>query len=206
MPGTFPAIKGKSGCATGEMSKHIGVVLNGKGAMPPFGGSLDNIDLAAVITYQRNAFGNDMGDFVHPSKVKSYTAGASAAEEEGDDDEEAAAQVQDSDGAKSGNTGASATNGKEVYNTNCASCHQANGQGVPGTFPAIKGSPIATGEKSKHIDVVLNGAGETMPGFDDILEPDELAAVITYQRNAFGNDMGDSVNISEIEVLLGDEE
>ena len=181
------------------------MVLNGKGAaMPPFGGSLDAVDLAAVITYQRNAFGNDMGDFVHPSKVKSYTADVSMVDDEGD--EKAATQAPGNDGTKSGNTETLAANGEEVYNTSCASCHQANGQGVPGTFPAIKGSPIVTGEKSKHIDVVLNGSGEMMPAFGDILEAEELAAVITYQRNAFGNDIGDSVNISEIEALLGDKE
>ncbi len=206
IPGTFPAIKG-SPVATGNMSKHIDVVLNGKGGtMPPFGGSLDVVDLAAVITYQRNAFGNDMGDFVHPSNVKSYSVDASVAEDKGGDNEKSPGQVQDSDEAKPVNTETLTVNGEEVYNTSCASCHQANGQGVPGTFPSIKGSPVATGEKSKHIDVVLNGVGEMMPAFGNILEPEELAAVITYQRNAFGNDMGGSVNSSEFEALLDGEE
>lgn len=96
--------------------------------------------------------------------------------------------------------------GQEVYNTNCASCHQANGEGIPGTFPAIKGSPVVTGEMSGHIEVVLSGKGEMMPPFNDILDAVDLAAVITYQRNAFGNDMSDSVQPSEIKTLLDDVE
>jgi len=204
IPGAFPAIKG-SPIVTGKMSKHIDVVLNGKGEkMPPFGRSLADVELAGVITYQRNAFGNNMGDFVHPSKVKNFTTDASVPVSRGDD-AGVLSQVEGDDGTKSESADILTASGEEVYNTNCAGCHQANGQGIPGTFPPIKGSPVATGEKSKHIDVVLNGKGEMMPAFGGILEADELAAVITYQRNAFGNDMGDSVTISDIEPFLGGE-
>lgn len=100
------------------------------------------------------------------------------------------------------------TLGETVYNANCSSCHQINGEGVPGTFPAMKGSPVATGEMETHINVVLKGKGEMMPAFGDILDPVDLAAVITYERNAFGNDKGDSVQPSEINTLIeqsGDE-
>ncbi|MEE9397926.1 MAG: cytochrome c oxidase subunit II [Methylococcales bacterium] len=98
------------------------------------------------------------------------------------------------------------TRGEEVYNGNCASCHQAGGEGVPGTFPAIKGSAVAMGDLEKHIDVVLNGAGTMMPGFSSMLPADDLAAVITFQRNALGNNVGDSVQPSAIKPLLGDED
>lgn len=82
--------------------------------------------------------------------------------------------------------------GEKVYTTYCAACHQPNGQGVPGAFPAIAGSPIAMGDVSLHLDRVING-GVGMPPFGEQLTPVQTAAVITYQRNAFGNNMGDIV-------------
>jgi len=82
--------------------------------------------------------------------------------------------------------------GEAVYAQHCATCHQADGKGLPPTFPAIAGSPIATGEVSAHINRVVNGGG-AMPPFGEQLTPVELAAVVTFQRNAFGNQMGDIV-------------
>ena len=84
--------------------------------------------------------------------------------------------------------------GKEVYDRSCAACHQANGEGVPPTFPAIKGSPIATGDIQAHLDVIVNGVqGTAMQAFGNQLNEVDLAAVTTYQRNAFGNETGDVV-------------
>ena len=81
------------------------------------------------------------------------------------------------------------TEGKKVYGTHCAVCHQANGKGLPPPFPAIAGSQIATGPLEPHIDIVLNGkAGSAMQAFKDQLNVKELAAVLTYQRHAWGND------------------
>ena len=89
--------------------------------------------------------------------------------------------------------------GEPVYNTNCAACHQANGQGIPGVFPPIAGSAIATGEISAHVNIVLNGKSDTaMQAFGEQLGDADLAAVITYQRNAFGNDAGDLIQPSAI--------
>lgn len=82
--------------------------------------------------------------------------------------------------------------GKAVYDKLCAACHQPNGQGMPPTFPAIAGSPIANGEISGHLNRVING-GQGMPPFGEQLTPVEAAAVITFQRNAFGNKTGDIV-------------
>ncbi|WXU00538.1 MAG: hypothetical protein Ctma_1263 [Catillopecten margaritatus gill symbiont] len=75
--------------------------------------------------------------------------------------------------------------GKAVYNTNCASCHKADGSGLPPVFPAMKGSAIANGPASVHTNIVLNGKA-AMPQFKALGDSD-LAAVITYERNAFGN-------------------
>lgn len=91
--------------------------------------------------------------------------------------------------------------GKEVYDTACAACHQVNGQGVPGAFPAIAGSVIATGGVDSHMDMVINGSrnNPAMQAFGEQLSEAQLAAVITFQRNSFGNNMGDS--LQPIDVL-----
>ncbi|MDN2482576.1 cytochrome c oxidase subunit II [Vibrio agarivorans] len=89
--------------------------------------------------------------------------------------------------------------GESVYAARCAVCHQANGEGVTGAFPAIKGSAIATGDLDAHIDIIVNGrAGTAMQAFANQLTEQEIAAVITYQRNAWGNDTGDTIQASDI--------
>ena len=90
--------------------------------------------------------------------------------------------------------------GEQVYGKNCAACHQPNGQGVPGVFPGIAGSAVATGPLAEHLNIGVNGvAGTAMQAFGDQLSEADMAAVITYQRNAFGNNTGDS--IQPIDVL-----
>ncbi|WP_428243594.1 cytochrome c oxidase subunit II [Gynuella sp.] len=84
--------------------------------------------------------------------------------------------------------------GEKVYGQFCVACHQVNGMGVEGAFPALKGSLIATGDINKHIDTVLHGVnGTAMQAFEKQLSEVDLAAVITYERNAWGNNMGDMV-------------
>lgn len=92
------------------------------------------------------------------------------------------------------------TKGEEVYKSSCAACHQAGGEGVKGTYPPIKGSPVAKGPAGDHVKLVLNGKGQMMPAFGKMLNPVELAAVITYQRNAFGNNVGDLLQPKDIEA------
>lgn len=91
--------------------------------------------------------------------------------------------------------------GEKIYNSTCAACHQANGQGVPGAFPALAGSDIATNpdQLDHHIDVVIHGVdGTAMQAFSNQLTMSELAAVITYERNAWGNDTGDLIQAADI--------
>lgn len=89
--------------------------------------------------------------------------------------------------------------GEPAYNTNCGACHQANGEGIPNVFPGLKGSAIAIGDIAAHIDIVLHGkAGTAMQAFGPQLSDADLAAIITYERNAWGNNTGDMVQPSDV--------
>ncbi len=89
--------------------------------------------------------------------------------------------------------------GQKVYSGTCASCHGVTGQGIPGVFPAISGSPVASGDVKTHINIVLNGkAGTAMQAFGKQFSNSDLAAVITYERNSLGNSTGDIVQPSTI--------
>ncbi len=91
--------------------------------------------------------------------------------------------------------------GKKLYTTHCSTCHQANGQGLPGAFPALAGSPVATGPAEGHLDIVLNGKpGTAMLAFGPQLSNEELAAIITYERNSWGNDTGDEVTAEQVQA------
>lgn len=90
--------------------------------------------------------------------------------------------------------------GERVYAQQCASCHQANGEGLAAAgFPPLKGSAMVTDDLPAHVNVVLKGVpNTTMMAFGGILSDEEAAAVITYERNAWGNDTGDLVEPSDI--------
>ncbi|ATC99925.1 cytochrome c oxidase subunit II [Pseudoalteromonas spongiae UST010723-006] len=97
------------------------------------------------------------------------------------------------------------TLGEQVYMANCAACHQPTGMGLPGVFPALKDSPIALGDVKAHIDIVVHGKPATaMQGYSKMLSLKELAAVVTYERNAWGNNTGDSVQPSDIQESVGE--
>jgi cytochrome c oxidase subunit 2 len=89
--------------------------------------------------------------------------------------------------------------GKGVYGRICAACHQVEGQGVPGVFPALKGSPVTAGPLDAHLAVVLNGRpGTAMVAFGSQLSDADLAAVLTYERSAFGG-VEQAVQPAEVE-------
>ena len=90
-------------------------------------------------------------------------------------------------------------NGEELYNLSCSACHQANGQGLPPAFPSLVDSAVVNGPVAEHIDIVMNGKlGTAMIGFSAQLGDAELAAIINYERNAWGLNSGDTVQASDI--------
>jgi len=92
------------------------------------------------------------------------------------------------------------TEGETLYGSACAACHQVNGQGLAAAgFPALAGSAVATGPVGEHIRIAVHGRpGTAMAAFGPQLSDEQLAAIVTYQRNAWGNDTGDLVTPEEI--------
>jgi cytochrome c oxidase subunit II len=81
--------------------------------------------------------------------------------------------------------------GATIYAANCAACHQPNGKGMPPAFPALEGSKIVAGPPQDQIHIVLNGKpGTAMPPWKQLSDAD-IASVITYTRNSWGNKSGD---------------
>src|SRR5690242_14756861 len=111
---------------------------------------------------------------------------------------EAATVSAGSQGANAGASGATTAAGAKVFSTNCASCHGAQGQGLPGSFPPLASNPVVTGDANKVIGIVLNGLhgsitvnGQTyngmMPAWKGTLSNKDVADVITYIRGSLGN-------------------
>ncbi len=79
--------------------------------------------------------------------------------------------------------------GKKDYEKLCVACHKADGIGMPPVFPALKGSKITVGPVEGHIKRVLDGVpGSAMQAFGAQLSDLEVAAIVTYERNVWGND------------------
>lgn len=101
--------------------------------------------------------------------------------------------------------------GKAAYEKNCAACHQPEGQGLPPAFPALAGSKIVNGPllspegkliPDSHVDRVMNGkTGTAMQAFKATLSDADIAAIITYERNSFGNTKGDMIQPAQIKAL-----
>lgn len=90
--------------------------------------------------------------------------------------------------------------GQGLYNTKCAACHQITGLGLPPAFPALKGSKIATGPIADHLKIVLNGKqGTAMQAWGSLTDL-EIAAIVTYERNAWDNNTGDIVQPTAVKA------
>ncbi|WP_019029273.1 cytochrome c oxidase subunit II [Colwellia piezophila] len=217
LPPAFPALKGSPITTTGSAKEHINIVFNGKAGtgMQGYGKQLSMKQLAAVVTYERNAWGNNTGDVVQASDVKSAVENPSA---EGTAPEATAPVVIETiveetvetiaeetpveDLARVYSHDELMTMGEKVYMKACVACHQPTGTGLPPAFPALKGSVIATGDIAVHLDMVLNGSktNAAMAAFASQLTKTEIAAVVTYERNAWGNNTGDLVQPAAVDA------
>lgn len=90
--------------------------------------------------------------------------------------------------------------GEKIYAANCVACHQPNGKGMPPAFPSLSGSKVVLGPSEEQINVILNGrTGTAMQSFAR-LSNSELAAVITFTRNSFGNSVGKVIQPADVKV------
>jgi cytochrome c oxidase subunit 2 len=101
--------------------------------------------------------------------------------------------------------------GHEIYEKICITCHQEGGKGIPGAFPALAGSKLVNAPflnkdgrliKDGHLDRVMNGKpGTAMQAFKNTLSDTDIAAIVTFERNSFGNSMGDMVQPAQVKAL-----
>ena len=99
--------------------------------------------------------------------------------------------------------------GKDKYDLICSACHKQDGTGLSPLYPALKGSSVAVGTPiSRHINIILNGVpGTAMQPYRDQFTDAEVAALVTYERNAWGNNTNDIIQPSEVaKVRKGDEQ
>ena len=149
------------------------------------GGSFDGVEGLASTDDSSESVAEAVGEF-----VESVVTPVEASEE----------PVAETVSAKTFTKEERMTKGQEVASS-CLACHGSDGKGMPGVFPAIAGSAIATGPVDDHINIVMFGkAGTAMAAFGNQLNDEEIAAVITYQRNAYGNDTGDVVLPTDIKA------
>lgn len=110
-----------------------------------------------------------------------------------------------------GNAGGKELDGVALYAANCQSCHQANGEGLPGAFPSLKGSKIVLNEKpDQMIDIIMNGyTAREKEGFPPMppigrtskLTAEEIAAIVSHERTSWGNN-AKKVTAEEVKSLM----
>jgi mono/diheme cytochrome c family protein len=105
----------------------------------------------------------------------------------------------------------SASDGAVIYLANCSSCHQTNGEGVPGAFPPLAGNPIVTGNPAAVITIVNDGLegrvvvnGEAysgiMPHWKGLITDEQIAAVLTYIRSSWKNHAS-GVSLADVQAV-----
>lgn len=194
-----PSLK-TSSKVTGDINELALLVLGGKAMMPAFSKQLEAHELAEVITYIRDRFGNKKDDEIQPSAIQKLLAGnegsasASVSEEKTDTQENVDVSAKLS-------LDELVAKGETVYASNCQGCHQANGEGLPPMFPALTASAVVTGDIDAQINLMLNGKN-SMPAFGKTLNAVDFAAVLAYTRNKLGNSAGDFKQPSEIQALI----
>ncbi|TFH43954.1 MAG: c-type cytochrome, partial [Lysobacterales bacterium] len=92
--------------------------------------------------------------------------------------------------------------GQDLYGRYCAACHKRDGTGLPPTFPSLASSSVTVGASvARHIDLVLQGVpNSAMQAFTPQLDDEELAAIVTYERNAWGHNTGDLITPAQVQA------
>ncbi len=191
----YPALVGSELVTAEDPSEAIAIVHEGRGQMPAFSDTLEDEEIAAVVSYIRNAWDNN-ASAVSVEQVAQGEAGESAAAEaEATPADATTAEAASEEEQETTTEEAQALTpqdqqlisaGEEVYAIHCASCHQINGQGTS-AFPALDGSGMVTAEDPAGvIQIILHGRGH-MPAFADTLSDQEVAAVTSLIRNAWDN-------------------
>lgn len=104
-----------------------------------------------------------------------------------------------------------ALNGASLYTANCQSCHQANGEGLPGAFPSLKGSKVVMDENNElYVDIIMNGySGRVSEGLGPMpaigttnnLTADEVNAIMNYEKTSWGNN-GKTTSLDDVKKLI----
>jgi mono/diheme cytochrome c family protein len=178
--GVFPSLVG-SEVLLGDPQEVIRLVLHGRGAMPAFETVLSDEQVAAVISHERNSWGNE-AEPVTPEMV----AEVRAPDAEGED-----AEGEATEDAEVTLAAGWEAHGAELYADYCSACHQDEGQGVPregtrGYFPNLAGNAYVVSDPASVIATIVNGRGG-MPSFRSALSSEEIAHVVSHIRTAWGN-------------------
>lgn len=180
----YPALAGSAVVLAAEPVDAITLVLHGQGEMPAFADTLAHQEIAAVLTHIRNTWGQHAAPVTVDQVAQAQNAAATPAAETAA--ETAATPEVDDETATPADTSALINAGEAVYASNCAACHQLHGQGTS-AYPALDGSALVTADDATAtIGIVLHGQGQ-MPAFADLLDDEEVAAVVSYVRNAWEN-------------------
>jgi mono/diheme cytochrome c family protein len=187
--GTFPPLA-DSEFVQGDEHPLIDIVLHGRGAMPPFAGTLGDEAVAAVLTHIRTSWGNE-AEPIEPEQV-AEVRDAEAAEDPAQDDVEPVEVDLPEDWFERGEAG---------YLQFCAACHMAGGEGIAGAFPPLADNAFVQGPADEVIRIILHGRAG-MPGFAGSLDNEQIAHITSYIRNAWDNE-AHLVDAEMVEIVRG---
>jgi len=200
VPGTFPPLAGDPVVNAANPAAHIGAVLHGlsgkvingqkyEAQMPAFADQLSDQQIADIIDHERSSWGN-RGALISAADVVAARANEPL-------QQQAAPPAQASPIATQAPT-FDAAEGSRLFADNCAACHGAGGEGVPGTFPPLAGDQVVNAtDPAVHITTMLRGlSGKAingqkyeveMPPFADKLSDQQIADIIDHERTSWGN-------------------
>ena len=213
VPGAFPPLKGNAAVENADPTAQLDTILHGRsgtviggqkysGVMPEFASQLSDADVADIANYERSAWGNN-GKPVTPDEVAAIragkTLGAAGSAPAGSAPPSApASSAAPASAAVATGYAYDAAKGKALFDSTCAACHQATGEGVPGAFPPLKGNAaVDNADPALHLHTILHGAqGVTiggvayagaMPEFGSQLNDEDVANIANYERSSWGN-------------------